>query len=122
MLLGVSKFSTNDAVKGELGLFAIMIRILSQAFKFNQRLRSISKDTLVSSSYDHSLEHVSTINSYSWLSILKQTQDKLDNATTMTNLYSNIWLLDTCRSKNNKLINYSKFKNSFILEKLSFTL
>ena len=77
---------------------------------------SISKDTLVSSSYDHSLEHVST-NSYSWLSILKKIQDKLDNATTMMNLYSNIWLSDICRPENNKLINYSKFKNNFILEK-----
>ena len=46
-LLGVQKKSTNNAVRGELGIFPILIQALKRAYHYSQRFRSLSIDSLL---------------------------------------------------------------------------
>ena len=41
-LLGTGKYSVNDAVRGELGRYPILVKILSHSLKFSQRVEKLT--------------------------------------------------------------------------------
>ena len=49
-VLGVNKFAANDAVRGELGRFPLLINILNQSINYKKRINAMSSETLVKKS------------------------------------------------------------------------
>ena len=132
-LLGVKEKSVNSAVLGELGRLLVLIKILSQSFKFWIRTANFPKEHLVSLSLCnvHESQPLAQINS--WESGIHQLKRKFDphliyNCSDimyqlMVEEYVNLWhahigrIVDTVDGTGNKLSNYSTFKHSFDLEK-----
>ena len=123
-LLGVSKYATNDAVKGELGRYPLLISILTLSMKFYSRTSTLTDDSLVSKIYN---DHCS------WRLLLeditKQFYSRPDLNVeqpfdcniysiryNMMSSYSDQWLKSINRHQNNKLRTYSIYKETFALE------
>ena len=115
-LLGVHKKSTNDAVRGELGRYPLLIKILDYSYRYFRKINSSSSDTLVRLSCDdndiRSLYH-SWYNSISRLvDVFNQSHSFVND---MNNVYSKHWtvMMQSCTGK---LRTYSQFKKQFALE------
>ena len=128
-LLGVNKYSTNCAVRGELGSFPVSIYIMSQAVKFWFHLLQLPKNSLA----HKSLSEASSLNN-NWIlcirNILSQfgfshvwdnqatfNVDNLINALKlkMQQHYTSWWSNKT--KTFSKLDFFNKFKTKFMLEK-----
>ena len=119
-LLGVHKKSTNNAVRGELGRYPILINVLEHSSRYYHRIFSVNKrDSLVNISCMDS--EVCSITK-SWVSIMDRLHDMFSRnsiKTDMFQLYKQKWedLMHTFSSDpDGKLRSYGKFKKSFQIE------
>ena len=66
-LLGTGKYSVNDAVRGELGRYPILIKILSHSVKFSQRVEKLPDSSVVKLSHQDAVQWSETYKCTSWL-------------------------------------------------------
>ena len=135
-LLGVNRYSTNAAVKGELGRPPLMTKFLIHSIKYWFRLHNLNVEkSFAKQSYLDNLI-CSTRTNNSWSSAmynilnkfnLENTWDNQGETETSINIinikadilnqYSSAWLNHITRENvPNKLLNYSSFKTKFAME------
>ena len=135
-LLGVNKYSTNAAVKGELGRYPLMVKFLNHSLKYWFRMHSPDNhSSFYKMSYIDSLCW-STNSSISWCTYISKLMKFLDldevwenqgcftkgvdSVSILINLhtmYYVAWLNHISNEKSpNKLLNYSTYKHSFKIE------
>ena len=133
-ILGVRKFATNAAVRGELGRFPLLIKMLPLAVKFWSRTCTLDVDNIVKISYLDSVSNFtgevnnwpSTIHhllSTFHMDTMWEEQFNTESFPALATLkyklkdtYSKKWLEFISRSDSNKLRNYARFKKSFEME------
>ena len=115
-LLGVHRKSTNDAVRGELGRYPLLIKILNYSYRYFQNLQSSSTNSLVKlSCLDNDLRTLEQ----SWYNCMNRLVTNFNHSrsflTDMQNVYRISWenLMKSCTGK---LRTYSEFKTDFTLE------
>ena len=117
-LLGVHKKSTNNAVRGELGRYPLLITILDYSVRFYVRLFDLNDESLVKQScLDSSLDG----NHKSWMVVMDRVKILFRNTATirteMQQMYKQKWeFLLNVNNPDSKLRSYSKFKKSFSVE------
>jgi hypothetical protein len=133
-ILGVGKYSTNLAVKGELGRYPLIISMLSLSVKYWMRTCSLETSEFVKMSYLDSICNYKNGNN-DWavkiyrilnlcdLSHLWEDQGLINGKvyselckSSLQQLYSSHWLEQINKPNSNKLRTYAKFKHSFTLE------
>ena len=117
-ILGVHKSSTNDAVRGELGRFPLLINILNHSDRFYNRIMTNNNDTLVKISCID--ENVCSIDS-SWTTSIRNIQQLFCTTSSMQahmqTTYSDSWSsLMKSHGSDSKLRTFSQFKTVFKLE------
>ena len=117
-LLGVHKSSTNNAVRGELGRYPLLINILNHAIRYFNRIDALAIDSLVKLSCVDSV--VRSLNT-SWISFMKKFLDIFSGSVShfdnMKKIYRDSWSsLIESYEKDGKLRVYSQFKKKFHLE------
>ena len=117
-ILGVNKSLTNDAVRGELGRFPLLINILNHSERFYNRIMTNNNDTLVKLSCID--ENVRSIDS-SWITSIRNIQQLFCTTSSMQahmqTTYSDSWSsLMKSHGSDSKLIIFSQFKTVFKLE------
>ena len=118
-LLGVHKKSTNNAVRGELGRYPILINVLTHATNYYKRISSADSDSLLVLSCT---DNETCSYEKSWISIIRRlcTMFNLDNMKTdMSQLYKDKWenlMRAFSTDKDSKLRSYVKFKKNFCIE------
>ena len=136
-ILGISKYSTDAAVRGELGRYPIAIKLISLSVKYWIRTSSLDVRNIVKLSY---IENVCSFKgeknnwagiiyhllnlfemSYRWEN--QENEESMGSSADictikshMYSLYSNLWRSHINRSNSNKLRTYAKFKTDFKLE------
>ena len=122
-ILGSGKYSVNDAVRGELGRYPVMIKVLSNGLKFFQRLQNLPDSTLVKSSHQDVILQPQFFNKTSWLHKLDHCIRRFsctfnDSATKLQSMmelnYKQAWLNTIYNGS--KLRSYAVFKRDFFLE------
>ena len=115
-LLGVHKKSTNDAVRGELGRYPLLIKILDYSFRYFKKMKDSSFNSLVKvSCEDTDIRSLTT----SWYNSMSRLIGVFNHSRSfvsdMQNVYRIHWekLIQSCTGK---LRTYSKFKKKFIIE------
>lgn len=114
-LLGVNRKSVNDAVRGELGRYPLLITILGHSMKYWSRCESLDETTLLKQSLIDSTLHNSKDDN--WCQCMQSILTKFYGSNlldTMKVEYSNSWLYAINCSK--KLRTYCTFKNDFVME------
>ena len=115
-LLGVHKSCTNDAVRGELGRFPILINILNHANRFYERILSQDGTLVKFSSTDTAVKSCDT----SWVSAIEKIRQLFGSFSmkaSMEAAYSRNWsTFIKSLDCDNKLRAFSKFKSTFCLE------
>ena len=123
-ILGSGKYSVNDAVRGELGRYPVMIKVLSNGLKFFQRLQNLPDSTQVKSSHQDVILQPHFFNKTSWLHKLDHCIRRFsctfnDSATKLQSMmelnYKQAWL-NTIHN-GGELRSYAVFKRDFFLEK-----
>ena len=114
--LGVHRKSTNNAVRGELSRFPLLIKILNHGFRYFQRIETMSVYSSVKlSCIDNDVCSLSS-SGYSikkrLLNIFNQSHSFFSD---MQNVYRNTWS-ELIRSFTGKLRIYLQFKKDFTLE------
>ena len=121
---GLFWYSVNGAVRGELGRYPVMIKVLSNGLKFFQRLQNLPDSTLVKSSHQDVILQPQFFNKTSWLHKLDHCVRRFsctfnDSATKLQSMmelnYKQAWL-NTIHN-GGKLRSYAVFKRDFFLEK-----
>ena len=125
-LLGVNKYASNAAVRGELARFPLLINILDMCTKYYTRVFTLNEDSLVRISCDDLNDQLSKRNLYPektselvWQTKVKSIYNITSGLTksALNHIYYNKWAefisKQTC---DNKLRTYAKFKKSFELE------
>ena len=115
-ILGVHRKSSNDAIRGELGRYPLLISILNNAFRYHQKIKKPSLNSLVKPSYlDDNLYnfHSSWHNSMdNLIKVFNQSRNFLND---IQNVYRNNWS-ENMKSCSGKLRTYGQFKTSFTQE------
>ena len=116
-LLGVHRKTTNAAVRGELGRYPLLIKVLNLATMYFVRIHSIKEDTIVKMSCND--EFIQTYES-SWSNVMKKiynTFGGLSIKETLEQNYCEKWHthIESCKSQG-KLQIYSHIKRNFRLE------
>jgi hypothetical protein len=133
-ILGVGKYTTNAAVKGELGRFPLMINMLSQTFNYWTRICQLSTCNIVKISYLDNLCCNVTKGKY-WSGVIfdilkffdleniwesQGTEEFSINTLLlkqkMKTCYIDNWKHHISREGHNKLYTYSTFKKEFMIE------
>ena len=133
-ILGVGRYSTNLAVKGDLGRFPLLINMLSLSVKYWMRTSLLETNALVKLSYlDSICNYKEGSNDWSGkihkLLNLCELSDLWENQglfsgnfyhksckTQLEKMYTQYWLEQINKPNSNKLRTYAKFKTSFNLE------
>ena len=117
-LLGVHKSSTNNAVRGELGRFPLLINALNHSVRYFNRIDSLAINSLVKlSCMDDVVRSLDT----SWISTMNKIIDTFSGPDSylanMQKVYSDSWsTLIQSYDTDGKLRVYSQFKKHFHLE------
>ncbi len=137
-ILGVPSRATNAAVKGELGVFPLAVKMSIHALKFLNRLQSIDSDSLVSKSFKDSVAldlpwyksccniiKISTPNISTPIALVKLNSLFGCIKSKLKDIYVKTWSETINRNpsvqgngnvQGNKLQIYNKFKSDFIME------
>jgi hypothetical protein len=132
-ILGVNKYATNAAVKGELGRFPILIQVLTLSIKYWMRTCLLQNSEIVKISY---LDSLCTDATNSWPGKIYNILELTDSTSIwesqgdlngnfycqtlknkMQEIYKTNWLNHINRNNSNKLRTYAKFKKDFNFEK-----
>ena len=118
-ILGVHKKSTNNAVRGELGRYPLLINVFEHAVRYYNRISHANSDSLVKlSCFDNEI----CSNEKSWISVINRVCSLFSQNTMkahMCKLYKENWenLMNSFRNdSDSKLRSYTKFKKHFCLE------
>ena len=115
-LLGVHSKSTNDAVRGELGRYPLLINILNLANRYYDRIESLENDSLVKVSCN---DHCVNMYDDSWPSMMNTIRRNFNGSISLKEkleqTYSEHWShsINSCQGK---LKVYAKIKKLFKLE------
>ena len=117
-LLGVHRKSTNDAVRGELGRYPLLIKILNYSHRYFKKLEDLPAHSLVKISYSDL--DLSSLNS-SWYNSINRLINIFNQSRSfnhdMQNVYRMSWT-ESLQSCTGKLRTYSKFKKTIYTRKL----
>ena len=115
-LLGVHRKSTNDAVRGELGRFPLLITILNNSFRYFEKMKTRCNNSLAKISCMD--DDLLSLNS-SWFNCMERLVHCFNQSRSllsdMKNVYKIAWtnMITTC---DGKLRTYSQFKKEFSIE------
>ena len=117
-LLGVHRKSTNDAVRGELGRFPLLITILNHSFQY---FRKIEKSTICSlakiSCLDNDIRNIDSC----WYNCMNRLTNTFNQSRSflsdLQNVYRMSWT-ETIKACTGKLRTYSLFKKYILHRKL----
>ena len=115
-LLGVHRKATNDAVRGELGRFPLLITILNNSFRYFKRMEHSCMYSLAKiSCMDKDTRNLN----FSWYNCMVRLDNVFNQSRSflsdMQNVYRISWtnMIKNCTGK---LRTYSQFKETFLLE------
>ena len=118
-LLGVHKKSTNNAVRGELGRYPLLINVLENSVRYYTRILNASSDSLVKLSCS---DREICLYEKSWISIISKLRATFGQNTMkahMLDLYKENWesLMNSfSNDPDSKLRTYAKYKKYFCTE------
>ena len=115
-LLGVHRKSTNDAVRGELGRFPLLISILNNSFQYMRKMEQSCTHSLVKISCMD--KDIRTLNS-SWYNCINRLANVFNQSRSFLSDMQNVYRISWTKTINEctgKLRTYSLFKNTFSLE------
>ena len=121
-LLGVHKFASNAAVKGELGRYPLLIKILQLSAKFHSRIETLDDDSLVKLSYQDTVSHSESNKNIYWCQKMTKLKtlflDLEFSTSSMENQYRHNWkhFIDMQALNDSKLSTYAQIKHEFGLE------
>ena len=112
-VLGVNRKTTNDAVRGELGRYPLLIDILSQTVRYYERIKTLENESLVKLSY---LDSIQTNYKSSWTSCIQTVYSEFSPniLESMKSKYQEEWSIAVRNSR--KLRTYNTFKKYFAME------
>ena len=127
-ILCTGKYSVNDAIRGELGMFPFMISILAHSFKYLKRLEDMPEGSLLKLSHLDVLQSPHLYNNSSWHNCLVELASRFHCSKhvpasqirkLMEMQYKELWSQSI--QGNSKLRSYVKFKHEFKLENYLLT-